>query len=108
MIMVAIGLIAGHYEYWTLSTFLLLGALACLPMRSYESRPLSSRDSLWMAIGIGIVLAVGQLPYNWEPPRAIGHFIEHPAFLTAVWFIYLTAVLRRRQKLLRDEPPADH
>jgi len=104
MIMVAIALIAIHYEYLTLSTFLLLGALACLPSLHANSQPLTFRDTLKViggaVLGLALILVTDRILHNWPLSPTIRHFVAHPAFLTAVWFIYLTAVLRRRQKLL--------
>ena len=59
-------------------------------------------------LGLALISAMDRNTHNWEPSPAVRHFVEHPAVLTAAWFIYLAAVLRGWQKHLHDEPPADN
>jgi len=116
MIITTLILSAVHYGNW------LIGLLAIVdqsystlkrpsnpPPRSLGANLL--RMAFWFVVIVFVVTAVyssAQISDKWQPPRAILNFIERPGFLTALWFIFLVAVLRQRQKLLHDEPPADN
>ena len=109
MIYVTMGLDTIRDGYWSLGLGALFGlGYECFRKRPAISRPRSLGEKLWrMAVGlVFIVVLIFRIPDNWEPLHTIVHFIEQPAFLTALWFIFLAAVLLFRKTLNRIRPPS--